>query len=113
MSAGLQGTGSSSTVTRQAAENLLRNAGLFTTNVPTKSLAFVSITGEVPAFHRAGEKFEVRVSAIDESTSLYGGEILHGELMTIDGESVASVAGSVVIGGFSAQGDSGESSRTM
>ena len=104
---GLQGTGSSSGLTRQAAENLLRQSGLFASNVPTKSIAFVSITGEVPAFHRAGEKFDVRVSALDESVSLYGGNILYGELMTIDGNSVALPGGPVLLGGFSVQGESG------
>ena len=104
---GLQGTGSSSGLTRQAAENLLRQAGLFAQNVPTKSIAFVSITGEVPAFHRMGEKFEVRVSALDESVSLYGGEIIYGELMTVDGEAVALPFGPVQLGGFSVQGESG------
>lgn len=110
---GLNGSGDSmrnSPFTKQSLEAMLerlgvniRDASLNTTNV-----AAVMVTADLPPFSRQGTRIDIAVSALGDADDLSGGVLLVTPLMGADGEVYAVAQGSVVVSGFSAEGD-GES----
>ena len=101
---GLKGTGGKGLITQQFAKTMLQNHGILVAQVPTKSLAVVSVSAEVPPFYKPGELLTATVSVLDDATSLYGGQLLRTSLVGIDGQTYALAGGALEIGGFSASG---------
>jgi flagellar P-ring protein FlgI len=110
---GLMGTGdgTASAATLQSTANLLRNMGL---EVDSKQLrvrnaASVIVTADLPAFAKAGQKMDVRVSSIGDARSLTGGVLLMAPLKAPDGEIYALAQGPVGTGGAVSQSMGGSS----
>jgi flagellar P-ring protein precursor FlgI len=108
---GLKGTGGKSLTTREANRNLLQNFDLLS-NVPaTGNTSVVMVSAEIPASATAGEIISATVSVVDDATSLYGGQLLLTPLEGVDGEVYAVAGGSLVVGGFSVEGNAGSLSK--
>ena len=73
-------------------------------NVKTDNVAAVIISADLPSFARHGTRIDITVSALGDAESLLGGTLLVTSLMGADGEVYAVAQGSLVVGGFSAQG---------
>ena len=108
---GLNGTGdkSNSAITTQSIVNMLSKMGmqLGTQTITVKNVAAVIVTATLPPFARPGDKIDVTVSALGDSTSLQGGTLLMTPLKAADQTVYAVAQGEVSIGGgFSAGGAS-------
>ncbi|MBK7878633.1 MAG: flagellar basal body P-ring protein FlgI [Planctomycetes bacterium] len=104
---GLAGTGDSIEAARQLLANLLltRNIKVDLQQISSKNVAIVQVEAVLPAGIKPGQKIDVTVSAIGDSTSLQGGSLSMTELTEITGRVVyATASGPVTIGGFSAEG---------
>ncbi len=112
---GLQGTGGDSAMTREMLSNYLQNSDLRsdpatrallnrTSQNNTDNISAVAVSATLPAFRNEG-RIDVRISTLDEGTSLQGGTLLMTPLYGADGEVYAVAGGAVTIGGFGAQGD--------
>ncbi len=112
---GLAGTGDSKGTgfSNQALANLLTRKGLRLTpgQIRSKNIAVVSVTAELPAFARNGDRYDVVVSSIGDAKSLQGGKLEITALEGIDGEIYMIADGSLITGGLSASG--GGSSATV
>lgn len=112
---GLAGTGDSKGTgfSNQALANLLTRKGLRLTpgQIRSKNIAVVSVTAELPAFSRNGDRFDVIVSSIGDAKSLQGGKLEITALEGLDGEIYMVAEGPLVGGGVSASG--GGSSATV
>ena len=107
---GLNGTGDTLTnaiFTRQSLEAMLERLGVNTRggNVKTDNVAAVVVSTDLPPFARQGNRIDITVSALGDAESLLGGTLLVTSLMGADGEVYAVAQGSLVVGGFSVQGD--------
>ena len=106
---GLNGTGdtlNNAIFTRQSLEAMLERLGVNIRggNVKTDNVAAVIISADLPSFARHGTRIDITVSALGDAESLLGGTLLVTSLMGADGEVYAVAQGSLVVGGFSAQG---------
>lgn len=110
---GLNGTGdrtSQTPFTTQTLRNMLNELGV---NLPAelnsqlKNVAAVVIHAELPPFSKPGQQIDVTVSSIGNSVSLRGGSLLMTPLKGIDGQIYAIAQGSLVVGGFGAEGKDG------
>lgn len=103
---GLNGTGDGSTVSKRALANILRRSGLTIDpdELSSKNIASVIVTAQLPPFGRKGSKIDVTVSAIGNCSSLQGGTLLMTPLVGADKQTYAVAQGKLVIGGFSAEG---------
>lgn len=104
---GLAATGGRSQLTQQMAKNLFQRMGLNANAIqqlPTNSISMVSVTAEIPAFVKPGEKIPATVSIVDDATSLRNGQLELTELKGVDGKTYALAFGTVAVGGFSAGG---------
>lgn len=106
---GLNGTGDSlrnSPFTLQSLQGMLERLGVNTrgTNLNTKNVAAVMVTGNLPGFATQGTRMDITVSALGDATSLLGGTLLVTPLLGADSEVYAVAQGSLAVGGFSAQG---------
>ncbi|MES1201033.1 MAG: flagellar basal body P-ring protein FlgI [Pseudomonadota bacterium] len=111
---GLAGTGDSlrnSPFTRQSLAAMLERLGVNASNgnLNTRNVAAVMVTANLPPFAAQGSRIDVTVSALGDSRSLAGGQLLVTPLMGADQQVYAVAQGSLAIGGFSAQGSSGSS----
>lgn len=111
---GLQGTGDSlrnAPFTRQSLTAMLERLGVTTRdlNLNTKNVAAVMVTANLPAFSNQGARIDVTVSALGDSKSLAGGQLLVTPLVGADQQVYAVAQGAIAIGGFSAEGASGSS----
>ena len=107
---GLNGTGDSlnnAPFTKQSLEAMLERLGVNTrdTSVNTDNVAAVMITAVLPPFARQGTRIDVTISTIGDSENLLGGTLLATPLLGADGDVYAVAQGSLVVGGFVAQGD--------
>ena len=107
---GLNGTGdglNNSPFTLQSLTAMLERLGVNVrdSNLRTKNVAAVMVTGNLPAFAAQGTRMDVTVSALGDAKSLQGGTLLVTPLLGADGEVYAVAQGSVAIGGFAAEGD--------
>lgn len=103
---GLAGTGDSkSEFTNKSIERMLDRLGVKVQgkDVATKSVAAVIITATLPPFARAGNKLDITVSTLGDSTSLKGGTLIQTPLRAADQEVYAVAQGSLVVG-FSGTG---------
>lgn len=78
-------------------------------NMKSQNMAAVMVTANLPPFARSGSRIDVSVSAIGTAKDLLGGVLLVTPLVGANGDVYAVAQGSVVTGGFSAQGASGTS----
>lgn len=118
---GLQGTGDqlqqNAPFTQQSMVAMLERMGVNTRDatgaVPItfnpKNVAAVIVTAELPAFARQGGRIDVAVSALGDSKSLLGGQLLVTPLLGADGEVYGVAQGAVADVGVTAQGASGSS----
>ncbi len=110
---GLDGTGdrtSQAPFTQQTFKNMLLQFGIKipnNLNFELKNVAAVAISGNLPPFAKIGQKIDVTVSSIGNSTSLRGGELLMAPLHGADNQIYAMAQGSVLVSGFGAQGSDG------
>ncbi|MDO5620885.1 MAG: flagellar basal body P-ring protein FlgI [Paracoccus sp. (in: a-proteobacteria)] len=106
---GLNGSGDSARSAPYTAERLSALLGQFgvavePTEMQPKNVAAVLVTAELPPFARSGDKINVKVSAIGDAKSLRGGMLAMTTLSAADGQIYAVAQGSVIAGGFSAEG---------
>ncbi|MBR9874614.1 flagellar basal body P-ring protein FlgI [Vibrio sp. J1-1] len=109
---GLDGQGDRNQVsfTSQSVTNMLRQFGVQiddNTNPKLRNVASVSVTAVVSPMSGPGQKLNVVVSSLGDAKSLRGGTLLLTPLRGIDGEVYAIAQGNLVVGGVSAEGQSG------
>ena len=111
---GLDGTGDKTTqvpFTAQTFKNMLRQFGIQVpeggTQPKLENVAAVSVHAELPAFAKPGQMLDVTVSSVGNAKSLRGGTLLMTPLKAINGEVFALAQGSLVVGGFGAEGADG------
>ena len=103
---GLDGTGDDSEVTRRAVASVLRrmNMAFTPSDIDAANVASVFVTADLGPFDRKGASIDVNVSTIGGAQSLQGGKLLMTNLMGADKRTYAIAQGSVVLGGFGAEG---------
>ncbi len=106
---GLQGTGDglrNSPFTEQSMRAMLENLGIATRGGQSRArnVAAVIVTANLPAFVQSGARIDVNVSSMGDASSLQGGTLVMTPLRAPDGEIYAVAQGSVIVSGFSAQG---------
>lgn len=105
---GLDGTGDQTTqapFTTQALATMLQQMGITLppgTTMQLRNVAAVTVTAELPAFARPGQKIDVVVSSLANAKSLRGGTLLATPLKGLDGQIYAMAQGSVIVGGAGA-----------
>jgi flagellar P-ring protein FlgI len=110
---GLDGTGdqtSQAPFTIQSITNMLAKFGITipaNANPQLKNVAAVTVTAELPAFSKAGQKIDVTVASIGNASSLRGGDLLMTPLRGVDGQVYAFAQGSVLVSGFGIAGKDG------
>lgn len=98
---GLKGTGDSkSEFTNKSVARMFDKLGikLEEKEVASKNVAAVIITASLPAFARAGNKMDITVSSIGDSSSLAGGTLLQSPLRAADQQIYAVAQGSILVG---------------
>lgn len=112
---GLDGTGDQTTQTPftiQTFNNMMKRFGITPEPGVTpqlKNVAAVAIHATLPAFAKPGLSIDITVSSIGNSKSLRGGSLLVAPLKGVDGKIYAVAQGSLVVGGFGAEGADGSS----
>lgn len=111
---GLQGTGDSSQAkySGQSVTNLLKQFGVKLpegSEAKMKNAAAVMVSASFPPGYRKGQTIDITVSSLGDAKSLRGGTLLLTPLRAADGEVYALAQGNLVVGGLSAQGNSGSS----
>jgi len=106
---GLQGTGDSlrnSPFTEQSIRAMLQNLGIATEGgqARAKNVAAVIVTANMPPFVQSGARIDINVSSMGDATSLQGGTLVMTPLKAADGQIYAVGQGSVIVSGFTAQG---------
>lgn len=110
---GLDGSGdrtSQAPFTVQSLRNMLNELGVSippSVNPQLRNVAAVAIHAELPPFAKPGQTIDVTVSSVANAVSLRGGTLLMAPLKGADGEVYAVAQGSLVVGGFGAQGRDG------
>ncbi|GAB4139414.1 MAG: flagellar basal body P-ring protein FlgI [Planctomycetota bacterium] len=104
---GLSGTGSTDRGSRLALLNYIQREGLNFTiaDVVGGSVALVTLSCDLPAFAKVGNRLDVKASVIGDATSLRGGQLIRSELRAVDGSTYVVAQGPVVVNGFTAQGN--------
>jgi len=98
---GLKGTGDSkSEFTNKSISRMLDKLGLKLEekDLASKNVAAVIVTATLPPFARAGNKLDLTVSSIGDSSSLGGGTLLQSPLRAADQQIYAVAQGSLLIG---------------
>jgi len=111
---GLNGSGDSTQVkySGQSVANLLKQFGVKLpegVDAKARNVAAVMVNATFPSGYRRGQTIDVTVSSLGDAKSLRGGVLLLSELRAVDGEVYALAQGNLVVGGVSAQGQSGSS----
>ncbi|MCV6605287.1 MAG: flagellar basal body P-ring protein FlgI [Porticoccaceae bacterium] len=110
---GLDGTGDQTTQTQftvQSLRNLLSQLGVVippNINPQLKNVAAVMVHADLPPFAKNGQNIDVTVSSVGNAQSLRGGSLLMTPLKGADGQVYAVAQGSLVVGGFGAEGADG------
>ena len=100
---GLSDTGDSNNflTTNTMARNMLNKLGLHIgedQTVSSKNIASVVVSAQIPAFKRNGDRIDVKISAIGDSSDLTGGQLLATYLKAGDGKVYAVASGMIVNG---------------
>ncbi|ARU57100.1 flagellar basal body P-ring protein [Oleiphilus messinensis] len=107
---GLDGTGDKAPFTNQTFRNLMNKFGITIpagTDPSLKNVAAVTVNADLPAFAKPGQNIDVTVSSIGNAKSLRGGTLLMTPLKGADGKVYAVSQGSLLVGGFGAEGADG------
>ena len=110
---GLNGTGdqtSQAPFTIQSLESMLAQFGIVVPPGVTpqlKNVAAVAVNAELSPFAKPGQRMDVTVSSLANAKSLRGGTLLMTPLKGANGEIYAMAQGSLVVGGFGAEGSDG------
>jgi len=107
---GLDGSGDKAPFTTQTFRNMMAEFGITIPNgvdPKLKNVAAVSITAEMPAFAKPGQRLDITVSSIGNAKSLRGGALLFAPLKGANGQVYAIAQGNLVVGGFGIQGNDG------
>ncbi|MEM9749667.1 MAG: flagellar basal body P-ring protein FlgI [Pseudomonadota bacterium] len=109
---GLAGTGDrlqNIPFTERSLASMLERLGVSVqdTELRTRNVAAVMVTALLPPFSRQGDVIDINVSALGDARSLLGGSLLATPLVGADGEIYAVAQGSLIVSGFSAEGDAG------
>jgi flagellar P-ring protein precursor FlgI len=90
----------------QTLTNMLERFGLSVPpgDIKVENIAAVLVTGELPAYARAGARVDVTVSSVGDARSLQGGTLLVTPLRGSNGEIVAIAQGPLSLGGFGGGG---------
>lgn len=99
---GLNGTGDGGgEITNTSLKRMFQKLGLNPqTEVSSKNVAAVIVTGKLPAFARIGQKMDITISSIGDASSLAGGTLLVTPLKGGDGNVYAVANGAISIGGL-------------
>ncbi|RUX48543.1 flagellar basal body P-ring protein FlgI, partial [Mesorhizobium sp. M7A.F.Ca.CA.002.09.1.1] len=105
----LAGSGDSmrnSPFTEQSIRAMLENLGIATEggSARAKNVAAVIVTANMPPYVQSGARIDIDVSSMGDATSLSGGTLIMTPLKAADGEIYAVGQGSVIVSGFTAQG---------
>ncbi len=107
---GLDGSGDQTNqapFTGQSFMSMLKQFGITVpegARMQLKNVAAVAIHAELPAFAKPGQTIDITVSSIANAKSLRGGTLLVTPLKGMDGNVYAIAQGSMVVGGFDAEG---------
>ncbi len=107
---GLDKSGDKTAFTGQTLRNMMGKYGLTLppgVDPKAKNIAAVSITADLPAFAKPGQKIDITVSSIGDAKSLRGGALLMSPLRGADGKVYAVAQGNLVVNGLSAGGQDG------
>ncbi|MFH1058697.1 MAG: flagellar basal body P-ring protein FlgI [Pseudomonadota bacterium] len=111
---GLNGTGDKSAAfTTQGLSNMLNRMGVRVqaSDIKVKNVAAVMVTADLPPYARLGQRLDVTLSSMGDSSSLAGGTLLISTLKGLDGTVYAVAQGPVSVGGFSAGGEAASVSK--
>lgn len=101
---GLAGTGDKrqTVFSAQSLANTLVRMGVTVspTAIQVRNTASVLVTANLPPFAQPGNRLDVTVAAIGDSTNLQGGLLILTPLRAANGQTYAVAQGSVVTGGF-------------
>lgn len=118
---GLDGTGSKGIFTQQVAVDMLQRFNVVARTIAEQrgdavfksgNISAVLVTAELGPFQRRGSKLNVTVSALDDATSLHGGELIMTPLKGADNVVYAVAQGQVLVGGYSFGAPTGATSPT-
>ncbi|MEZ5989380.1 MAG: flagellar basal body P-ring protein FlgI [Planctomycetota bacterium] len=104
---GLQGTGDGNPAARIALTNFLNRFDLpvRSSDVASGNYALVRVACRLPVFPKNGQRMDVSIASIGDTSSLRGGRLLTTTLKDPFGREVLAVAeGALIVGGFQAQG---------
>ncbi|MFO8141056.1 MAG: flagellar basal body P-ring protein FlgI [Marinobacter sp.] len=107
---GLDGTGDRAPFTNQTFRNMMNQFGITLpegVNPNLANVAAVTVSATLPPFAKVGQGLDITVSSIGNADSLRGGTLLMVPLKGVDGQVYAMAQGSMVVGGFGAQGQDG------
>ena len=107
---GLDGTGDSAPFTNQTFRNMMNRFGITIPdgmNPSIDNVAAVSVHATLPPFAKVGQELDITVSSLGNADSLRGGTLLMTPLKGADEQVYAMAQGSMVVGGFGAQGQDG------
>ncbi len=110
---GLDGTGDSTGKVRYTEQSLRSMLSQYGVSLPAdiqispKNVAAVSVHATIPPFTKPGQRIDVTVSSLGDSTSLRGGALLMTPLRGADGAVYAIAQGEILVGGISASGADG------
>lgn len=107
---GLDGSGDKAPFTTQTFRNMMAEFGITLpqgVDPKLKNVAAVSVTAELPAFAKPGQRIDITVSSLGNAKSLRGGTLLFTTLKGADGNVYAAAQGSLVVSGFGAEGNDG------
>lgn len=99
---GLNGTGDAGgEITNSSLKKMFEKLGLNPkSEITSKNVAAVVVTGKLPPFARVGQKIDLVVSSIGDASSLAGGTLLVTPLKAGDGNIYAVASGPLSIGGL-------------
>ena len=106
---GLRNTGDSRSfvLANQALRNMLSKMGVnLGAGFNSRNIASVMVTATLEPFVKKGQRIQVVVSSLGDSTNLSGGTLLFTPLMGADLETYAVAQGTVLVGGFKEQSSS-------
>ena len=107
---GLDGTGDKAPFTTQTFRNMMTEFGISLppgVDPKLRNVAAVTVTTELPAFAKPGQRIDITVSSLGNAKSLRGGSLIFTPLKGADGNIYAVAQGNLVVAGFGAEGNDG------